>query len=40
MRKDTLSITDNRTGQAYEIPISEGNIRANDLKQIKKDAGD
>ena len=32
---DTLTITDNRTGQKYELPIKEGTIRATDLKQIK-----
>jgi citrate synthase len=31
----TLSITDNRTGKAYEIPIVDGTIRAMDLRQIK-----
>jgi citrate synthase len=31
---DTLSITDNRTGKTYELPISEGTIRATDLKKI------
>ncbi len=32
---DTLTITDNRTGKQYEIPISDGTIRATDLRQIK-----
>ena len=32
---DTLTITDNRTGKQYEIPIKEGAIRATDLRQIK-----
>ena len=32
---DTLTITDNRTGKQYEVPIKEGAIRATDLKQIK-----
>src|SRR5262245_30559220 len=32
---DTLTITDNRTGAQYEIPIKEGAIRATDLRQIK-----
>jgi citrate synthase len=31
---DTLSITDNRTGKTYEVPIAEGAIRATDLKKI------
>lgn len=34
---DTLTITDNRTGKQYEIPISNGTIRAVDLRQIKVD---
>lgn len=38
--RDTLTITDNRTGKAYEVPISEGTIRAMDLRQIKTDAED
>ncbi len=32
---DTLTITDNRTGKSYEIPIADGVIRAMDLRQIK-----
>jgi citrate synthase len=32
---DTLTITDNRTGQHYELPIEDGTIRALDLRQIK-----
>ncbi|MCL4519670.1 MAG: citrate synthase [Thaumarchaeota archaeon] len=32
---DTLSIKDSRTGKQYEIPISDGAIRASDLRQIK-----
>src|SRR5687767_16020006 len=31
---ETLSITDNRTGKTYEVPISDGTIRATDLKKI------
>jgi citrate synthase len=33
--KDTLSITDNRTGKQYEVPIADDTIRAMDLRQIK-----
>jgi citrate synthase len=33
--KDTLTITDNRTGKSYELPISEGTIKAMDLRQIR-----
>ena len=32
---DTLTVTDNRTGRQYELPIKDGAIRAMDLKQIK-----
>jgi citrate synthase len=32
---DTLTITDNRTGKQYEIPVQNGTIRAGDLRQIK-----
>jgi len=32
---DTLSITDNRTGKQYEVPISDGTIRATELRKIK-----
>ena len=35
MSKDTLSITDNRTGKNYEVPIWEDTIKAMDLRQIK-----
>ena len=35
MSNDTLSITDNRTGNSYEIPIENDTIRATDLRQIK-----
>ena len=33
--KNTFTITDNRTGKSYEIPLTDGNIRAMDLRQIK-----
>ena len=32
---ESLTITDNRTGETYEIPISDGTVRAMDLRQIK-----
>ena len=40
MPKDTLSITDNRTGSTYEVAIANGTIRAMDLRQIKSGADD
>jgi citrate synthase len=32
---DTLTITDNRTGKQYDVPIQDGTIKATDLRQIK-----
>ncbi|MBX3438634.1 MAG: citrate synthase [Planctomycetaceae bacterium] len=32
---DTLTITDNRTGKTYELPIEHDTIRAMDLRQIR-----
>jgi citrate synthase len=32
---ETLSITDNRTGKRYEVEITDGTVRAIDLRQIK-----
>jgi citrate synthase len=37
---DTITITDNRTGKTYELPVENGTIRAIDLRQIKADAND
>src|ERR1700692_3440253 len=37
---DTLTVTDNRTGATYELPIQDGTVRAMDLRQIKTDDGD
>src|SRR5262252_8805283 len=31
----TLQVTDSRTGRSYELPITDGAIRALDLRQIK-----
>ena len=38
--RDTLSITDNRTGRQYEIPVKDDTIRAIDLRQIKVNESD
>jgi citrate synthase len=32
---DTLTVTDSRTGKTYTLPITDGTIRAADLRQIK-----
>ena len=38
--QDTLSVTDNRTGESYEIEISDGTVRAMDFRQIKVNEDD
>jgi citrate synthase len=40
MSKNSLTITDNRTGKSYEVPIEHDTIRATDLRQIKVDPDD
>ena len=35
MPKDSLTITDNRTGTSYDVPVSDGTIKAMDLRQIR-----
>jgi citrate synthase len=40
MPENTLTITDNRTGQTYTVPIEDGTIRAMALRQIKTGAED
>src|SRR6059058_4143513 len=37
---DTLTITDNRTGQTYEVPIEDGTVRAMALRDIKVNEDD
>jgi citrate synthase len=37
---NSLTVTDNRTGRAYEMPISDGAVRAHDFRQIKTDEED
>src|SRR5271169_1259314 len=36
----TLTVTDNRTGETYELPVTDGTVRAMDLRQIKTDGED
>ena len=40
MENETLTVTDNRSGKTYTIPVDKGNIRTMNLRQIKKDAED
>ena len=40
MAEDTLTITDNRTGHEYTLPIADGTIRATDLQQIRAEGDD
>jgi citrate synthase len=39
-KHDSLTVTDNRTGATYELPIEHDAIRASDLRQIKVHADD
>ena len=38
--KSSITITDNRTGKTYELPVEDGTIRALDLRKIKTDEND
>jgi citrate synthase len=33
--RQTLTVTDNRTGSTYELPIQDGTVRTMDLRQVK-----
>src|SRR5919205_4034567 len=37
---ESLTITDNRTGKTYEVPIEDGTVRATALRDIKVDEND
>ena len=39
-KRDTLTITDNRTGKQYEVPIKNDTIRPLDLRKIKVNDSD
>src|SRR4051812_13808871 len=39
-QEGSLSVTDNRTGRSYEVPIEDGTIRALALREIKVDDDD
>src|ERR1700719_4298527 len=38
--RNSLTVTDNRTGKTYELPITDDTIRALDLRQIKVNSED
>jgi len=40
MAKSTLTITDNRTGKTYEVPVENGTVPALNLRQMKTSADD
>jgi citrate synthase len=40
MTREAVTIVDHRTGKSYDLPISDGAIRAIDLRQIKVDESD
>ncbi len=37
---DSLTVTDNRTGQTYEVPIVDGTVKAMDFRQMKASEDD
>ncbi|HEV2723222.1 MAG TPA: citrate/2-methylcitrate synthase, partial [Thermoleophilaceae bacterium] len=38
--RDSLTVTDNRTGQTFDLPITDGTVRAMDFRQMKTDEDD
>jgi citrate synthase len=40
MSEESLTVTDDRTGKSYKLPIENGTVRAMDLRQIKTDSDD
>ena len=38
--RQSLTVTDNRTGHTYELPVEDGAVRASELKKIKLDDDD
>jgi len=40
LSEDTLTVTDNRTGETFEIEITDGTVKAMDFRQMKVDEGD
>src|SRR5678816_3224618 len=40
MSEQSLTITDDRTGKSYTLPIENGTVRAMDLRQIKTGSDD
>jgi citrate synthase len=39
-KQDTLTVTDNRTGKSYEVPIKDGTVKAMDFRQMRVAADD
>jgi citrate synthase len=38
--KDSLTVTDNRTGETYDVEVSDGTVKAMDFRQMKVDEND
>ena len=36
MAEDTLTVTDNRTGETFELEITDGTVKAMDFRQMKE----
>ena len=39
-RRDSLTVTDNRTGKTYDVPIEDGTVRAMDFRQMRTSEDD
>src|ERR687895_1521353 len=39
-KQDSLTVTDNRTGETFELEITEGTVKAMDFRQMKVDDND
>ncbi len=40
MSEDTLTVTDNRTGETFELEITDGTVKAMDFRQMKENEDD
>ena len=38
--QDSLTVTDNRTGETYEVEVTDGTVKAMDFRQMKVDEDD
>ena len=38
--RESITVTDNRTGQSYEIPVTDGTVKAMDFRKVKTNEAD